>query len=74
MPRNSTFVSGEDLATIDGAAAPSQTAFAGAAAGETSEQVRRAHADAEIEAIMRENAAADAALAAEFEGTLTDGL
>ena len=36
--------------------------------------VRRAREDAEIEAIMRENGDLDAALAAEFESTLTDGL
>ena len=44
------------------------------AAKEVSARVRRAREDSEIEAIMRENAADDAALAEEFESTLSDGL
>ncbi len=67
-------VSNEDLAIIDAAAAPNRTAFMVTAAREAALRVRRFREDAEIEAIMRENAADDAALAAEFEGTLEDGL
>lgn len=67
-------LSDEDLAIIDAAATPNRTAFMVAAAKEVAARVRRAREDAEIEAIMRENADADAALAAEFESTLADGL
>jgi hypothetical protein len=67
-------ISDEDLAIIDAAAVPNRTAFMVAAAKEVSVRVRRAREDAEIEAIMRENAGHDAALAAEFQGTLSDGL
>lgn len=74
MPRISMLISDEDLAIIDAAAVPNRTAFMVAAAKEVSKRVRRAREDAEIEAIMRENSGADAALAAEFESTLSDGL
>jgi hypothetical protein len=74
MPRISMLISDEDLAIIDAAASPNRTAFMVAAAKEVSARVRRAREDAEIEAIMRENADLDVALAAEFESTLSDGL
>jgi hypothetical protein len=74
MPRISMLISDEDLAIIDAAAVPNRTAFMVAAAKEVSQRVRRAREDAEIEAIMRESAPDDAVLAAEFEGTLSDGL
>jgi uncharacterized protein (DUF1778 family) len=74
MPRISMLLSDEDLAIIDAAAAPNRTAFMVAAAREAAQRVQRVREDAEIEAIMRENTADDAALAAEFECTLEDGL
>jgi uncharacterized protein (DUF1778 family) len=74
MPRISLLVSDEDLAIIDAAAAPNRTAFMVAAAKDVAHRIRRAREDAEIEAIMRENADDDAALAEEFSGTLGDGL
>ena len=74
MPRISMLLSDEDLAIIDDAAAPNRTAFMVAAAREAAMRIRRARQDAEIETIMRENADHDAALAAEFECTLGDGL
>jgi hypothetical protein len=67
-------LSDEDLAIIDAAAAPNRTAFMVAAAREAAIRIRRARADDEIESIMRENAEHDAALAAEFDSTLEDGL
>jgi hypothetical protein len=67
-------LSDEDLAIIDAAAAPNRTAFMVAAAREAAMRIRRARADDEIESIMRENAENDAALAAEFDSTLEDGL
>ena len=67
-------ISDEDLAIIDAAASPNRTAFMVAAAKDVAARVHRARQDAEIEAVMRENAADDAALAAEFESTLSDGL
>jgi SOS-response transcriptional repressor LexA len=67
-------ISDEDLAIIDAAASPNRTAFMVAAAKDVAARVRRVREDSEIEAIMRENAADDAAIAAEFESTLSDGL
>jgi hypothetical protein len=67
-------LSEEDLAIIDAAATPNRTAFMVAAAREAALRVRRAREDAEIEAIMRENADHDVALASEFDCTLEDGL
>jgi len=67
-------LSDEDLAIIDAAASPNRTAFMVAAAKEVAIRLRRAREDAEIEAIMRENADEDVALAQEFESTLSDGL
>ncbi len=67
-------LSDEDLAIIDAAASPNRTAFMVSAAKEVALRVQRAREDAEIEAIMRENAVDDAALAEEFESTLGDGL
>jgi hypothetical protein len=67
-------LSDEDLAIIDAAASPNRTAFMVSAAKEVALRMRRAREDAEIEAIMRENADDDAALAQEFESTLGDGL
>ena len=74
MPRISMLLSDEDLLIIDAAASPNRTAFMVAAAREAAMRVRRAREDAEIEAIMRENADDDVALAAEFDSTLEDGL
>lgn len=74
MPRISMLLSDEDLAIIDAAASPNRTAFMVAAAKEVAIRLRRAREDAEIEAIMRENADEDVALAQEFESTLSDGL
>ena len=74
MPRISMLLSDEDLAIIDAAASPNRTAFMVAAAKEVALRVRRAREDAEIEAIMRENADHDATLAKEFEPALGDGL
>jgi hypothetical protein len=74
MPRISMLLSDEDLAIIDAAAAPNRTVFMVAAAREAAMRIRRARADDEIESIMRENAENDAALAAEFDSTLEDGL
>jgi hypothetical protein len=74
MPRISMLLSDEDLAIIDAAASPNRTAFMVAAAKEVALRIQRVREDAEIEAIMRENAAEDAALAEEFESTLGDGL
>jgi hypothetical protein len=67
-------ISDEDLAVIDAAASPNRTAFMVAAAKEVARRIQRVNDDAEIEAIMRENAADDAALAEEFASTLGDGL
>lgn len=67
-------LSDEDLEIIDAAASPNRTAFMVAAAKEVALRLRRAREDAEIEAIMRENADDDVALAKEFEPTLGDGL
>jgi hypothetical protein len=74
MPRISMLLSEEDLAIIDAAAKPNRTAFMVAAARDAAIRIRRAREDAEIESIMRENADHDAALAAEFDCTLEDGL
>lgn len=74
MPRISMLLSDEDLAIIDAAASPNRTAFMVAAAKEVALRLRRAREDAEIEAIMRENADDDVALVKEFESTLGDGL
>ncbi len=74
MPRISMLLSNEDLAIIDAAASPNRTAFMVAAAKEVALRIRRAREDAEIEAIMRENAAEDAALSEEFASTVGDGL
>ncbi len=74
MPRISMLVSDEDLAIIDAAASPNRTAFMVAAAKELATRLQRVRDDAEIEAIMRENAESDAALAEEFASTLEDGL
>jgi hypothetical protein len=74
MPRISMLLSDEDLAIIDAAAVPNRTAFMVAAAREAAIRIRRARADDEIESIMRDNAEHDAALVAEFDSTLEDGL
>jgi hypothetical protein len=66
-------LSDDDLAMIDAVAAPNRTAFIVAAAKQTAMRVRRSCADAEIEAIMRENACSDAILTSEFDCTLEDG-
>ena len=73
MPRISLTVSDEDLALIDAASA-NRTAFIVAAAKEVAHRIGRARDDAEIEAILRETAADDVALAEEFASTLADGL
>ncbi len=67
-------ISDEDLAIIDAASSPNRTAFMVAAAKELAQRIQRVRDDAEIEAIMRENADSDAALAEEFSSTLEDGL
>jgi hypothetical protein len=67
-------ISDEDLAVIDAAASPNRTAFMVAAAKELARRIQRVKDDVEIEAIMRENADHDAALAEEFASTLGDGL
>jgi len=74
MPRISVFLSDEDLSIIDAAAVPNRTAFIVAAATDAAMRVRRAREDAEIEAIMRENAEHDAVLASEFDSALVDVL
>jgi hypothetical protein len=66
-------LSDEDFAIIDAAATPNRAAFMVAAAREAAMRIRRARQDAEIEAIMRENADHDAFLASEFDSAPEDG-